>query len=564
MLPSLLRSSCLHLGAFGGVSIALIALAQFLGRRTGRVEVARTIELRALKRLQTFIGNAPVAIAMLDANMRYVSASRRWISDYGLDAHSLIGRSHYEIFPEIPDRWRAVHARCLAGATEKSEEDCFTRADGSQQWVRWEIRPWRIWHKPRVENGIIIFAEDITERKKAEDKARELFAQQLRTEAEAINRAKDEFVALLSHELRGPLHSMLGWVQIAKRSESDADRLAQALAAIERNARLQASIISDILDINRISAGKVQLDLQEVFAADLLANAVEACIPQAQEKGVLLQMDAPVPTAAVRGDRGRLHQCLTNLISNAIKFSPSGGSVLVAGAASGGELELVVRDTGIGLKADQLESIFGRFVQADTALQRNQGGLGLGLFIVRSLVELHGGRVLARSMGEGQGSEFTVWLPCKVIVPEARSAREAEPITEEAPRPLAGQVVAVVDDQAEARHLCRVALEDLGARVEEACSAEELFKLMKGAAPSLLVCDISMPRYSGYQLISNLRSAGWSLPAIALTAHAGEQHVAQAIRAGFTLHLAKPVEAAELKRAALGLLKPALPDPLAS
>jgi len=286
---------------------------------------------------------------MFDREMRYLSASRRWLEDFGLAAQTLIGRSHYEIFPEIPERWHLIHRRCLNGAVERAEEDLFVRADGRKQWLRWEVRPWFQGRARSRVSGLIIFSEDITTRKLAEERARELARQndietRLRAEHEQLNHERDQFLATLSHELRTPLHAILGWTQIARRAKHTSPRIAEALCAVEQSARTQARLIGDILDMHRLSAGKLRLNISSVQLEMSLTAALETVAPQAMQQGVELITVGALPAITVQGDPTRLQQSLWNILSNAIKFSARGGRIEITCSRHNTTAALSVRD----------------------------------------------------------------------------------------------------------------------------------------------------------------------------------------------------------------------------
>ncbi len=393
---------------------------------------------------------------------------------------------------------------------------------------------------------------DIHERKQFEESLQEAHA-----EAERASRMKDEFLATLSHELRTPLNAILGWAQILKLQAALPAELAQGIDVIERNARAQGTIINDLLDMSAIISGKVRLHMQPVDLAELARTAVDAARPTAAAKHIDLGARIPAGTAMISGDASRLQQVLWNLLTNAIKFTPGGGRVDVSLARAGDELVLRVADTGEGIHGDFLPFIFDRFRQGDASKARRHGGLGLGLSIVKQLVELHGGSAAARSDGKGKGAEFTVRLPLSAASREDDDlpARPAGTTAAASPRPaqrrpsdIAGLKVLVVDDDRDARELLRKLLEDEKAAVTTAPSAKEAAALLAEQRFDVLVSDIGMPGEDGYALMQRVRDmrGGRDLPAIAISAYAGAEDRVQAVRAGFRLHLAKPVEPAEL------------------
>ena len=405
------------------------------------------------------------------------------------------------------------------------------------------------------------FLRDITPRRRAEAEREALLESEraARSQAERASRMKDEFLATLSHELRTPLNAILGWSQIMQGGKCDADDLAQGLEVIERNARAQSQIIEDLLDMSRIISGKVRLDVQRLDLANVVRAAVETARPTAETKGVrLTAVIDPLPGIDVSGDANRLQQVLWNLLSNAIKFTPRGGRVQVVLSRVNSHLEISVSDSGVGISAEFLPFVFDRFRQADASTTRRFGGLGLGLSIVKQLVELHGGSVTVKSEGVGLGSTFIVTLP--ITVTHDRGELEMEHrhprlVSRAAGMPdlcveIHGVRVLVVDDEPDARALVKRLLEDCDAVVTTAASADEAFTLLRNQPFDVLISDIGMPGEDGYSLIKNVRSLGKTnggdIPAIALTAYARAEDRVKAIAAGFQMHVAKPVEPVEL------------------
>jgi PAS domain S-box-containing protein len=374
----------------------------------------KKVALASGDHLRIFVEQAPLAIAMFDTEMRYVGVSKRWSDDYHLDPPGrLLGRSHYDVFPELPQRWRDVHQRCLRGNIEGCDEEPFERADGSRKWVRWEVRPW--WIEERV-GGILIYSEDITLRKLAEVRACEIGAQvevekARRREADRILQAKRAFIATISHELRTPLHAMFGWIQVAQRFNKGSAEVSNALEALEHAANSQSQLVSDILDIQRINRGDLALAIEEVCLDDVTHDALRLLHPLAQERSIRIENLTPHSGAVVDGDRRRLSQCVLNLLSNALKFSPAGGAVEISVRGIGSSVELAVRDHGQGIGAEFLPRVFNRFEQEVRDGARCSAGLGLGLAIVKNLIEAHGGTARAESAGRDKGSTFTLTLP---------------------------------------------------------------------------------------------------------------------------------------------------------
>jgi signal transduction histidine kinase/ActR/RegA family two-component response regulator len=372
-------------------------------------------------------------------------------------------------------------------------------------------------------------------------------AQQLaRTQAESANRIKDEFLAVLSHELRSPLNPILGWTRLLRSRKLDEQKTAHALATIERNANLQTQLIGDLLDVSRILQGKLSLNIAPVDLASTITAAMETVRLAAQAKSIQIHTALNEAIGQVAGDGDRLQQIIWNLLSNAVKFTPEGGRVEVRLERIGSQAQISVSDTGKGISPDFLPYVFDYFRQADGATTRKFGGLGLGLAIVRHLTELHGGIVTAESLGEGQGATFIVRLP---LLKEA-AGLDNEPSSNcstdvLAASPLAGLSILVVDDDADTREYLTFVLEQAGANASSAESADEALQVLVQSTPDILLSDIGMPEMDGYMLMQQVRAmpcdrAG-QIRAIALTAYAGQMNQQQAIAAGFQRHIAKPV-----------------------
>ncbi|HEX8145485.1 MAG TPA: PAS domain S-box protein [Pyrinomonadaceae bacterium] len=401
-------------------------------------------------------------------------------------------------------------------------------------------------------------ARDITERKRLEGERHQLHQreQAARREAEEASRLKDEFLATVSHELRTPLTAVLGWAHILRAGQLDGQSAQHALETIERNARSQAQLIDDLLDVSRIITGKLRLDVRPVDPASFIEAAIEAVRPAAEAKGVRIQKVMDTGVSSIAGDPARLQQVVWNLVSNAIKFTPKGGRVQVRLERVNSHIEIAVSDSGQGIAPEFLPYVFDRFRQADGTTTRAHGGLGLGLSIVRHLVELHGGNVHVESQGAGRGATFTVRLPLLTVYQKEGGQERVHPAARDAPtvfdclERLDGLQVLVVDDEADTRELLKVSLGRCGATVTTASSAEEAFDLLTHQRPDVLISDIGMPGADGYDFIKKVRSLsaerGGKIPAIALTAYARAEDRLQVLRAGYQMHVAKPVELTEL------------------
>jgi len=379
-----------------------------------------------------------------------------------------------------------------------------------------------------------------------------------RAEAERASRLKDEFLAIVSHELRTPLNAILGWAQILTDGRGNREEmLAQGLSTIVRNARAQAHLIEDLLDMSRIVSGKIRLKLQTLSLAEIVTAAVGTITPAAQAKGVELQCEIAGPAPAVHGDPERLQQVVLNLLSNAVKFTPAGGQVRVSVLPTRKCAEVVVRDTGQGIRPDFLPYIFDPFYQADSSTTRQHGGLGLGLAVAHHLAELHGGKIRAESEGDGLGSTFTVDIPCvdaKELerAPRSPAVHASGPGEYGTPDPasLQGVRLLLVEDDADTREAVLRWLEDYGATVVDVGSAGEALDRLEGEAFDVLVSDIGMPGMDGYDLIRELRArengSGRCLPAVAVTAFAREEDRQRVLSEGYSEHVPKPVNTARL------------------
>jgi PAS domain S-box-containing protein len=459
------------------------------------------------------------------------------------------------VHPEDRDATRADYEKLARGEPTTNLENRFRCKDGSYRWVGWS-------YFPVPEEGLAYgVGRDMTERRRIHE-VLSLRAEEL----EQANRIKDEFLATLSHELRTPLTAMLGWSQMLRSGRLDEAARARAVQIIERNAEAQSKLIEDLLDVSRIITGKLRMEVRPVVLAPVVETAVSGLRPAAEAKRLRLDSSLDPAAGPVTGDPARLQQVVTNLLSNAIKFTPEGGRVEVrleqTGAQTGARARIVVSDTGVGISPDALPHIFERFHQADSSNTRAHGGLGLGLAIVRHLVESQGGSVSAESEGEGLGAVFTVELPITAPPgtqpprgrPELFSGQARSTLNEGetfgAPGALEGVRVLLVEDEGDTRELLKTILEGCGAEVLEVASAAEALAALKRARPDVLVSDIGMPGENGYELIKKVRALpaehGGRVLAVALTAYAGAKDRRRALLAGFHTHLAKPVEPDEL------------------
>ena len=377
-----------------------------------------------------------------------------------------------------------------------------------------------------------------------------LRAERARSEAEAANRIKDEFLATLSHELRTPLTSLLGWSSVLREAKRDEKVLAQGLEAIDRNARVQAQLIDDLLDVSRIVSGKLNLDVRPLDIASVVRAAINVVRPAADAKGITLDYDAEPGVGAISADSARLHQIIWNLLSNAVKFTPHGGKICVRVEQDGSNARVTVKDTGQGIDAEFLPRVFDRFRQADSSTTRSFGGLGLGLAIVRHLVELHGGTVSAQSDGVSKGATFIATFPLLADRMEPATLAHFPEVIATDGYALDGLRVLLVDDEPEARQIISTVITRTGAEVSACESAHEALAKLSEWKPDVILSDIAMPEEDGYSFIKKVRSLpsdkGGDTPAAALTAYAREIDRHQALAAGYQMHIAKPIGASQL------------------
>jgi signal transduction histidine kinase/DNA-binding NarL/FixJ family response regulator len=525
----------------------------------------------ALLRWMNDLAGQGILVTDADLNIR---AWNRWLEEHSeLGAGEVLGRNLLEVYTELEKRrldrqykWvlegqtrvlsQRLHGHLLPLPTN-SNLSGFTEMQQSA----------RI--SPLIDDdghviGTVTVIEDVTERVAREaalqaevDARTQALAREkaAREEAEEANHLKDEFLATVSHELRTPLTAILGWSNMLLAKNLGDEARDRALEIIHRNAQSQNQLISDLLDVSRIISGKLRLDLRTVELSPIIEAAVEATRPAAEAKGVYLNTSLDSHAGPVNGDADRLQQVVWNLLTNAIKFTPEGGRIEVRLEIAGSRVEVTVRDTGIGIAPEFLPHIFDRFRQADPGTNRIHGGMGLGLSIVRQLVELHGGAIRAESLGEGRGATFTVSLPFvkteqEPKLAERRPTAAASRLEIECPPALRGLRVLVVDDEADTRDMLRAVLEHCHAEVITVGSASEALETIVQVRPDVLISDLGMPGDDGYNLISKVRALpaerGGRIPAAALTAYVRAEDRVKVLRSGFQLHVPKPVEPAEL------------------
>ena len=480
----------------------------------------------------------------------------------GKEAAELIGRPFAEAVPEGEEnRCLSLLDRVYRTGTPEilvEQEHCHTTPP-----VYWSYSVWAILGAEEHPVGVIIQVTETTEiaifRRQGMAMNEQLLLSATRqhelTEiAERANRLKDEFLATLSHELRTPLNAILGWAELLANAKLEPVDSLRAIEVIRRNARMQVQLIDDVLDVSRIITGKLRLNVQPVDLGTIIIAAVDGLRPAAEAKEMRLQLQLDSPAGQVSGDPDRLQQVAWNLISNAIKFTAKGGRVLVRLERVEANVEVTITDTGQGITPEFLPHVFDRFRQADATTTRAFGGLGLGLAIVRQLVELHGGTVRAESEGKDLGSTFTVSLPLMAgrnAVSDTENAQSEFKLPEvECPSELDGLRVLIVDDEVDACELLRIVLEGCGAQVKTTFSAAAALAAIEQEAFDVLISDIGMPDEDGYSLIAKVRALGeergGKVPAAALTAYVGEEDRIRVLQSGFQIHVPKPVSPSEL------------------
>lgn len=504
--------------------------------------------------LQAIVDASPVAIITLNPQKKVITWNIASERIYGWQPHEAIDQPLPIIPLDQQDQFDRLFQQALQNHTLTNYE--FQHRGKNQDLIEISVSLAPLHNAQGNVCGVVMTAIDITTRKRIEAERFNLLKreQTARAEAEAANRVKDEFLAVLSHELRTPLNSILGWITLIQRGKLNKVTFDQALEVIERNASLQTQLIEDLLDISRISRGKLSLSIDSVNLIELMQTTAETLRPASDAKSISMELFLDSSIGIITGDANRLQQIFWNLFSNAIKFTSPNGSVTVRlNKTEDSYAKIQVIDSGIGIEPNFLPYVFEYFRQADASTTRSQGGLGLGLAISRHLVELHGGTIDVESQGKGKGTTFTVMLPIQVM----QSDGEQPDKLIDNGLSLQDVKIMVVEDQADARELIRLILEQQGAQVIEASSSKQALEIIKESIPDVLISDIGMPDEDGYSFLKKLRSLpqdqGGNVPALALTAYTKEEDRQQAIAAGFQMHLGKPLDITELLQAVFQL-----------
>jgi PAS domain S-box-containing protein len=540
------------------VSLTVSPVNDAQGNIVGASKIARDISARKLaeelhERLAGVVESSEDAIVSktLEGIITTWNAGAEQV--FGYTAAEAVGRPVTILFPpELLHEEDSILSRIRRGERIEHYETVRLHKDGRRLDVSLSVSPVKDSTGKIV--GAAKIARDITQAKSWERERESLLAAEraARAESERISLMKDEFLATLSHELRTPLNAILGWSQLLCFDDATEEDLRLGLDAIQRNARAQTQLIEDLLDMSRIISGKIRLEVQSTELPVVIEAAADAVRPSAEAKQIRLRTIMDPAAGPVMGDPTRLQQVVWNLLSNAIKFTPKEGTVDVILERTSSHLTLTVRDSGAGIRAELLPQVFERFRQGDSSTTRAHGGLGLGLSIVKSLVELHGGTVEAASAGEGQGATFIVTLPLAPVraMVQRRPTGQQGPDNDIERYQLEGVKVLVVDDEVDARELIKRVLSQNMADVFTASGAVEAIEVLQSARPHVVVSDIGMPGTDGYQFIRQLRSLpadeGGRTPAIALTAFARTEDRTRAMMAGYQVHMAKPIDAAEL------------------
>ena len=528
--------------------VLIATVNAFLRARSAEAELRRSNA-----RFKAIFENALNGVSILDDNLMYVDVNPSMCDMLGMDRNGIVGRRLEQLVsPSYRHEVAAIESALSSHRAWRGRLP-LARTDGSQVYLDWNTSLHR-------DQGLrLAIVSDISDRIRHEHEREQLLTSErtARAEAERANSLKDDFLATLSHELRTPLNSIVGWSQILQVATLEPAEVTEGLAAIERNALAQSQMIADLLDVSRITAGKIHLEREPLDPAASIDAVVTSLMPAAAEKTIQIGKEIDPDAGLILADGPRFQQILGNLVNNAVKFTPKEGRVTIALERLGNDVEIRVSDTGRGIPADLLPVVFERFRQADSSSTREHGGLGLGLGIAKQLAEMHGGTISAESSGEGAGATFRIRLS-RHAGPGARPA-PSEPDLAVESIDLSNLRVLVVEDDADSRALLRRIVLGIGAQVIEAPNAAMAVEALANSRPHLLISDVGMPGRDGLDLMRDLRSQGYTeeiLPAIALTAFAREEDRNRALSAGFQIHLTKPIDASNLRRAIIKLAGP--------
>ena len=521
-----------------------------LETKTGTMAISAIRDItdrrKADAKFRALLESAPDAIVIVERDGRIAIVNAQTEQMFGFRRDELIGQP-VEVLVPLPYRSRheqhrrgyvaAAHARPMGAGSELFA----VRKDGTQFPVEISLSPLETAEGLLVASAI----RDISERKRAEAE-RDRLLQERAAHAEA-SRVKDEFLATLSHELRTPLNAILGWTSLLLKEPAFKGRTRHALETVLRNAHAQTQLVEDLLDLSRVVTGQLRIEPQPMDLADVVRAAIDVVRPSAEAKGLSITLNADLTSYLTLGDEDRMRQAVWNVLANAVKFTPEGGRIDVRLERRERNVQVEVTDTGMGITADFLPHVFDRFRQADGTPTRQHGGLGLGLAIVRSIVEAHGGTIVAKSGGPARGATFVIDVPAPRLAAERRTGqRRANTATEEPALRLDGLRVLVLDDARDERELFKAVLSDQGAAVATAASVDEGLRVADTFGPDVIISDIAMPHEDGYAFLRRLRGSDkrrlCDLPTIAVTAHARAEDRARALAAGFQMYVSKPVQ----------------------
>lgn len=527
---------------------------------TDHVETLRRIDEQT-RAFDGMLSSIDDLVFTFDRRGRFIYANKRVHDLLGLGLDAIVGKTFFQLpYPAPLAKLLAAQIEHVFQSRERVRGDTFFESPGGHRgWYEYVFSP--VFDGDGGLATVAGSSRDVTSRVEQEQKLAALNESEraARASAEAAGRAKDDFLATLSHELRTPLNAILGWSELLRSGRLSGEQAGEAAERITRNARAQAKLIADLLDVNGIATGKVRLALERVPLARLVAAALDALRPDALAKHIALQRSSSDDAVLIDCDPDRLQQVLWNLLSNAVKFTPAGGRVSIDVRVDAATATITVADSGVGLASKFLPRLFKRFSQADSSSTRRYGGLGLGLAICKSLVDLHHGRIEAHSEGDGRGSTFVVTLPLQQPhtgeVPESTWGELPSPAQATQAVDFEGARILIVDDDDEGRELVVSLLERHGARPLAARGAGEALAIVASDSPLLILCDIGMPDLDGYELLQRLRQFS-AAPAIALTAFARPEDRQRALDTGFIAHVAKPAEPAGLLAACARALQP--------
>jgi PAS domain S-box-containing protein len=555
----------------------LVTIVHDITRRKRAEEAMRRSEEQARRQLayiEAIYATAPVGLCFVDTNLAYLSINERLAEINGKSVEEHLGRTVREVGPEVADEVESVYRRVIETGEPALNVDRSAVMAAQPGVVRHFIYSfYPIKNGGGRVLGVNVVVVDITQRKQIEEERERLLRQEkaARAEAESANRMKDEFLATISHELRTPLTSILGWARMLTSGGLTMPQASHALDVIAQSAQSQNRLIDDILDTSRIITGRLKLDAQPIVIERIFHAAVDVIRPSAEAKGIVLSETVETPDGVVFGDANRLQQAVWNLLSNAVKFTGEGGDIEARLGRAEGQVEITVKDSGIGIEPEFLPHVFDRFRQADASSTREYGGLGIGLAIVRHIVEMHGGSVSAASRGKGQGATFKIRLPLisgarpswpakpanpAQMTPSGGTSPEAPPseikerTTAENSHRLDGVRVLLVEDNLDTLEMLKFIFDESGAEVITATSVDEALESLERFKPDALVSDIAMPDRDGYDLIREIRSReperGGKIPAVAVTAYARAEDRVRVLASGFQMHIAKPIDPDEL------------------